>query len=285
MNRDQILARESHWARLAGFAAIAVVPLYIGSIALDPQGGSVPLSGLDTERFVAIDAHTGALLLSAVVRSLAFALMVPPLLYLFKAAQARNPRVSTPMLGFVFIGPVLLAVQGLISWAAQASVASDFVDKLGPGGDIYTLLDHLINDSTVFDVAANLLFPAILGLIVAMVYVPLQAMRVGLLSRFFATLGMALGASTLFIVPSLSLLALALWFGWLGFLILGRTPQGRPPAWETGEAMPWPKPGERPAEPKGATVVEGDATEVPEQPRDHSARRERAKKRKRKRRQ
>jgi hypothetical protein len=284
MSRDQILERERHWAKLAGYAAIAIVPLYIGSIVLDPQGGSVPLTGLDTERFVAIDAHTGGLLLSALARSLAFALMAIPLLYLFRAAQARNPRVSSPMIGFVFIGPALLAAQGLISWAAQTSVASDFVAQLGPGGDIYSQLDDLIEGSTVFDVAANLLFPAILGLIVAMVYVPLQAMRVGLLTRFLATLGMALGASTLFIVPSLSLLALTIWFGWLGFLILGRTPKGRPPAWEAGEAVPWPKPGEEPAAQSTPATVEGDATEVFEQPTDRSARRERAKKRKRKRR-
>ena len=36
---------------------------------------------------------------------------------------------------------------------------------------------------------------AIPWLVVAMVYVPLNAMRVGLLTRFFATLGMALAAS------------------------------------------------------------------------------------------
>ena len=98
-----------------------------------------------------------------------------------------------------------------------------------------------------------------------MVYVPLQAMRVGLLTRFFATLGMALGVSSLFIVPALSLLALMIWFGWLGFTILDRMPKGRPPAWDAGEAIPWPKPGEA-ADPRAgrrpAEVVDGDATEV-----------------------
>jgi hypothetical protein len=32
----------------------------------------------------------------------------------------------------------------------------------------------------------------------------------------------------------------------MGLLIAGRWPGGRPPAWETGTAMPWPKPGEEP---------------------------------------
>ena len=55
-----------------------------------------------------------------------------------------------------------------------------------------------------------------------------------------------------------------------------------------GEAIPWPRPGDQQAEPQqaaGDAVVEGDATEVfeeDEKPKDHSARRDRAKKRKRK---
>jgi len=98
----------------------------------------------------------------------------------------------------------------------------------------------------------------------------------------------SLGAATLFIIPAISLLALVIWFGWLGFIFLDRVPRGRPPAWEAGEAIPWPKAGEQPAEPAPAGVVDGDATEVfaeADEPKDHSARRERAKKRKRKRRQ
>lgn len=289
MNREQILEREQRGARLAGFAAIAAAPLYIVSVALD-QSGSVPLTGAETERYRAIDAAAGDLLFAVILRSAAFALLVFPLLYLFRAAQARSDRVSAPMVGFVFIGPVLLAAQGVFAWIAQTQVASDFVAQSGAGGDIYTLLDDLVESSTAFGIAQNLLFPALLGLIVVMVYVPLQAMRVGLLTRFFATLGMALGASALFIVPAISLLALMIWFGWLGFTILDKLRKGRPPAWDAGVAVPWLKPGQEPppaaAAAGGPDVVEGDATELFEadEPRDHSGRRERAKKKKRKRR-
>ena len=288
MSRQQILERERRWARPAGFAAIAAAPLYIISVAVD-QGGSVPITGLDTDRYRAIDSASGELLVALLLRSVTFVLLLFPLLYLFRAAQARSERVSGPMVGFVFIGPLLLAAQSIVLWVAQAQVASDFVDQVGAGGDIYTLLDDLIEDSTALEVAASLLFPAVLGLLVVMIYVPLQAMRAGLLTRFFATLGMALGAATLLIVPAISLLALVIWFGWLGFVFLDRVPKGRPPAWDAGTAIPWPKPGEQPAEPAPAEgVVDGDATEVfagTDEPKDHSARRERARKRKRKRRQ
>lgn len=289
MNREQILDREQRGAKLAGFAAIAAAPLYIISVALD-QSGSVPLTGIETERYRAIDAAATDLLFSVILRSIAFALLLFPLLYLFRAAQARSARVSAPMVGFVFIGPILLAAQGVFAWIAQTQVGADFVAQAGAGGDVYTLLDDLVEKSTAFDIAQNLLFPALLGLIVVMVYVPLQSLRVGLLTRFFATLGMALGASALFIVPAISLLALMLWFGWLGLTILDKLRKGRPPAWDAGVAIPWTKPGQDPqpvpAAAAGPDVVEGDATELfePGDPLDHSARRERAKKKKRKRR-
>ncbi len=289
MNREQILDREQRGAKLAGFAAIAAAPLYIISVVLD-QSGSVPLTGIETERYQAIDAAATDLLFSVILRSIAFALLLFPLLYLFRAAQARSARVSAPMVGFVFIGPILLAAQGVFAWIAQTQVGADFVAQAGAGGDVYTLLDDLVEKSTAFDIAQNLLFPALLGLIVVMVYVPLQSLRVGLLTRFFATLGMALGASALFIVPAISLLALMLWFGWLGLTILDKLRKGRPPAWDAGVAIPWTKPGQDPqpvpAAAAGPDVVEGDATELfePGDPLDHSARRERAKKKKRKRR-
>jgi hypothetical protein len=220
-----------------------------------------------------------------VLRSLAFALMCVPLFYLFRAAAARSERVSGAMIGFAFIGPVLLAVQGAIAWVAQTNVASDFVAASGPGGDIYSLLDDLVEDSSAFDVASNLLFPAILGMLVAMIYVPLQAMRVGLLTRFFGTLGMALGAGMLFIAPAISLLTISIWFLWLGLMFIDKIPGGpRPPAWEAGVAIPWPRPGDEPREPEPESEEEDAESVMQPEQRDHSARRERARKRKRKRR-
>jgi hypothetical protein len=94
-----------------------------------------------------------------------------------------------------------------------------------------------------------LLLPALLGLVIGMVYIPLQALRTGLLTRFWATLGMALGAA-LIIIPLVPLIGLMMWFIFLGLVIVDRWPGGRPPAWEEGRAIPWPKPGEEEERPK-----------------------------------
>ena len=284
MGREQVLERERRWARPAGYAAILIAPLYIASLFI--LTSTVTFGGLATEQLRVADANAGVLMLSSLLNALAALLMCIPLLYLFKAAQARSDRVSQAMVGFVFIGPVLLALRSLLSAVSQNQIASDFVAQASPGGDIYTLLDDLAEASTVAEVAGSLFFPAVLGLVVAMVYISLQAMRVGLVSRFFGTLGMALGGALVVIAPQLSLLAIAIWMGWLGFIYLDRVPRGRPPAWVAGEAIPWPKPGEQVPEP-AADVIEGDATEAfaaSEDSADNAARRQRARKKKRKRR-
>jgi len=73
-----------------------------------------------------------------------------------------------------------------------------------------------------------------------MIYTSLHAMRTGLLSRFWGSLGIALGAVS-FIFFQFTLL----WFVYLALLLLGWLPGDKPPAWEAGEAVPWPSPGER----------------------------------------
>jgi hypothetical protein len=135
-------------------------------------------------------------------------------------------------------------------------------DADGDPGD--ALAEQISEDTTVAQVAGGLNFPALLGLIVAMIYTPLQAVRAGLLTRFFGTLGMALGVSIILLGPPGTLL-LSLWIGWLGLLFVGRTPGGRPPAWEAGEAIPWLRPGEGQgtATERNGETIDGEATEVP----------------------
>ncbi len=122
---------------------------------------------------------------------------------------------------------------------------------------------HTTDDSSTLQAAQGVLLPAILGLVVMMIYVPLQAQRVGLLSRFFGSLGMALGASMILILP-VALLGTLVWTGYLGLLFVGRVPGGRPPAWEAGEAVPWPRPGDQDAPGSQAEdpAIDGEASEV-----------------------
>ena len=94
-----------------------------------------------------------------------------------------------------------------------------------------------------------------------MVYVPLQAMRTGLLRRGAGSLAMALGASMILILP-IAIPAMLAWVGFVGLLFVGKVPGGQPRAWAAGEAVPIPRPGEAPPPESGGDAIEGDATEV-----------------------
>jgi hypothetical protein len=124
------------------------------------------------------------------------------------------------------------------------------------------LATHVTDENGVLQASQGLLVPSVLGLIVMMIYLPLQALRVGLIPRFLGSIGIALGASMILILP-IAVLAMLAWAGFVGLTFVGKVPGGLPPAWETGEAIPWPRPGDRAAAPRADNgPIEGEGTEV-----------------------
>lgn len=117
---------------------------------------------------------------------------------------------------------------------------------------------NAIGEASLSAVSTGLGLAGGLGFAVALFYSCLWAMRTGVLSRFWASLGMALGVATLLGL----LLFTLLWFIYFGLLLLGKVPGGRPPAWAAGEAIPWPTPGEKAA----AEMEPSEAPEAPEAP-------------------
>jgi hypothetical protein len=101
-----------------------------------------------------------------------------------------------------------------------------------------------------------------LGLAVGLLYTCLYAMRVGLLSRFWGSLGMALGVASLLLAP----IFILIFFIYFGLLAIGKLPGGRPPAWAAGEAIPWPTPGEKAAQEMQPQDPEAEVIDAPELP-------------------
>ena len=134
--------------------------------------------------------------------------------------------------------------------------AEDFAERVraGKGRDARSAAceDRKIEDdeasnarteASLAGVVTGLGIAGALGFVVALFYTCLWAMRTGLLSRFWGSLGMALGVATL-----LGLLPfLLIWLVYFAVARAGRVPGGRPPAWAAGEAIPWPTPGEKAA--------------------------------------
>lgn len=111
--------------------------------------------------------------------------------------------------------------------------------------------DNAIGEASLTGPATGFALAGKLGLAIALLYVGLWGMRVGLLTRFWGSLGMALGVAALLGL----VIFLVVWFAYVALLLIGALPGGRPPAWAAGEAIPWPTPGEKAAaelEPQGS---------------------------------
>ena len=99
------------------------------------------------------------------------------------------------------------------------------------------------------------------------VVICLNAMRIGLLTRFMGVLGVICGA--LIVLPILSPLPIVqtFWLGAMAVLLAERWPNGVPPAWTTGEAAPWPSQAEaREARRAEMQRRRGDAPEAAPEP-------------------
>jgi hypothetical protein len=239
MSVDEILERERRWAVPTAVAAILTAAFLFGSLAV--QGSvDLPRSSHEAALLRAVDANYGTLLIGGILAGAGLALMVAPLLYLFSAAAARTERVRRGLVGLTIAGPIFLAAHSVLNWPALLSASHDFghvahhTDKVAK---------NLLSDSTFVNVALGLKTAGVLGLAFSMLYVSLWAMRTGLLTRFWGTLGMALGPSLL-LLP-FGLYGVLLWFVAMGALIAGWWRGPRPPAWETGVEIPWPSPGEQ----------------------------------------
>jgi len=103
---------------------------------------------------------------------------------------------------------------------------------------------NAVSEASTRDIATGFGLGGRLGLAVALFYPCLFAMRTGLLTRFWGSLGMAIGVAALLLRVEFTVI----WFIYFGLLLTGRLPGGRPPAWAAGEAIPWPTPGEKAAE-------------------------------------
>lgn len=290
MNDDKSLKLEfeRRWALIAGILAVAGVAIYFvgqfyGQSQIDSGDGAAGV-------LASIPGNTSSVWIGGVLQGIGISLLAAPLLFLFKAALARSDRMKPGLVGLVVAAPIFLGVAGVLSVGTLVYAAdnydpaspeivkcvdekkSDFVtdnDGDQPTGEDLTDIEDdcadeeardLRNDAGVAGAAVGFGLAGGLGFAIAIFYSCINAMRLGLLSRFWGSLGMALGVVAIF--PQLFIFTL-IWFIYLGLLIAGWVPGGRPPAWAAGEAVPWPTPGQQLAEEQEQEgVIEGSAEEV-----------------------
>jgi hypothetical protein len=226
---------EARAGRLAAYAAWGAVALIIASLIYRVAG--LPHGANNVKEFLPdVKAHKSAFVVSGVLTGLAMVAFIPPLLYLYKATRFRRPELPQVARILIFVGPILYAICSVWFQFRQAHAADVFL--AGTNTTNKHAEDVLRNATTA---VAGLSLAASIGTGLATILVSLNAMRAGLLSRFMGVLGVILGA--LFVLPLIASPIIQLfWLLALGVLFIDKWPGGRGPAWETGEAVPWPSP-------------------------------------------
>ncbi|HEU4655965.1 MAG TPA: hypothetical protein VFR97_00485 [Capillimicrobium sp.] len=226
------------------------------------------------------DDNMGTLLLSSVFTALGLLCMGVVLLYLYRATASRRegtPRVTRYA---IYFGPIVCAIAGVAVTLALGAQASDFLSGTDRSRD--AVEDALAGGPIA--VLAGFQYAGLLALAVATVLVALNAMRAGLLTRFMGVLGIIVGV--LFVIQFGALpLVQAVWLVGLAPLLMQRWPGGQPPAWERGEAVPWPSQQElrearmRAAEQRTGAAAVDDAAEPAPAPKPSAASRKRKRRR------
>jgi hypothetical protein len=280
VTRDDQLGWEARWAIPAAIAAFAA-----GVLTLVWMTTFIPedREGIETtpDFLLSINDHPSAYTTSAVLAAVAAILLVGVFLYLFRAVAARGGGVPQWFVYMVIGAPVLYA----ISRVAYANQAIDIADEFASGRPIRGEAggDRADELSDVSGAVIALQTAGTVGVAFLFVMLPLRARRVGLLSPFMGVLGAIAGALVVFPLAGISTIVQGFWLGALGALFLGRWPGGRGPAWETGEAAPWPTAARRRGlaqEPEQAGELDPDAPPpepepVPERPASRKRRKKR----------
>ena len=250
---EDTLAWEAEQRPRAAIAAIAAgLLLLIGSIitgvalsdqpqvtvieALRDAAGSPPADGgLRTAAALFYHDRTISLTVGQVLFGLGGLLASGALIYLFLATRARKPGMGQAALIALAVGGVAVVVGVVVAQVARDVSLASFASSSDHG----TAAAHDAITPPAYVVGSLFQYLGRLALAVGFLMVALNAMRVGLLTRFMGVLGVLSGLLFLLQVTALPVVQ-AFWLVALGALFARQWPRAVPPAWTSGKAEPWP---------------------------------------------
>jgi hypothetical protein len=215
------------------------------------------------------------LMLAAVMTAAGALAMGGALTFLGHAVRWRKPEFSRGLLLIPMLGALLLAVARILLAIGRHDVVTSALERGGSVDAVQEATSGLLTAAQLTELAGTIF----LG--IGMVFIALNAMRTGLLTRFMGVLGIIAGVLFAFPIFGGGLpVVQSFWFLAIGVLFLGRWPGGVPPAWERGEAVPWPSAveqraaregkaggGERDARDRDARDRDGRGAEAPAAPK------------------
>jgi uncharacterized protein DUF4386 len=174
-------------------------------------------------------------LIAGIVTAVCQTAVAATLVFLFRCSKARRPEAPVFMPILAVAGGALTAVCAIVNPIVLHSRVNEF---LSTGTQTYDEASRLTGGGVLLALQIGAQLGSLL-LAVSVVLISLQSMRVGLLPRPLGYTGIFAGALILFPVVVIPIVQM----GWLlavGYLFTGRWPSGVPPAWQTGNAEPWP---------------------------------------------
>jgi len=250
VSTDEKLRWEARFRRPAAAAAFAsgvllLVGTVLGQSILEDRPGTRPLPDF----LLSVDKSPGTLIASGILQALAGLCLIAVFYYLFRAVVHRTEAIPSWFVYLVFAGPLMYAISQIVGAVDRVDVAHTFAHGMPTVGDCPAPHGGARGEECAQDLLRDSSSPAAIALGLAgsvataflFVMLPLRARRVGLLSQFMGILGPVVGALlVLQLIPVVPVVIEAFWLGAVGALFLGVWPRGRGPAWETGEAEPWP---------------------------------------------
>jgi len=189
-----------------------------------------------------ISNHAGALIAGALMTAISVVALVLVLAFLHGATRYRRAQMFPATRALIVYGGLAYAIATLVHWLFYVVESKKFIESSDHSA---SAAEHALTGAAVQIVGAVAVFGG-LFLAAGMVILMMNALRVGLIVRWLAILGMfvgllifiPIGGEQLQVVP-------ALWLVFTGILFFGKWPGGDPPAWQAGEAVPWPPGGRR----------------------------------------
>jgi hypothetical protein len=223
----QVEARERpRMAIVAGAAATLTLLATIVGLLPGSAPDNLPASLLffhDHQAVIALGA------LCSVLSSIAIAFV---LAFLYRAVRIRNESAPPQLRWLPWVGGFAAAIFFAVAQVVLSVKVGHFATH---GTQTYDEAKKAA-DYGVLGILGPLAQLVLAG---AIAFVALQAMRIGLLPRFLGYVGVI--SAVLFVLPLVRIpIVQVYWLGALAALFAGLAPKPIPPAWERGEAVPWP---------------------------------------------
>jgi hypothetical protein len=197
-------------------------------------GGVGGLPSLKIPYFEYLHDKQGLLMIRAIAGLIGFLGVAWAAGFLAVATRARVETFRRYMMYLPLVGGVVVAIGVLAAQFATAGLVNDFL------AGRRTVEAATLKPDALSQFAGALTLLGSLVLAAGLVFVSLNAMRAGLLTRLYGYMGIIVGAGMVLVFLPLLSIVQVFWLACLGVVLLGRWPGGDFPAWRSGEAVPWP---------------------------------------------